>query len=165
MSFFGSLFGKKKSVQQKNEEDKKLLMDAIRSAEKIVHVFGEFIESPQYPGMNTIADTKILPYEKEVIKEALKLYMKVTKDEEYKKLLKTVYTFLADFQEGVGETNLGETPSTVPEIKDKNNMTEEEKLAILYLAKKWTEKRQEVAPFEEKVEKERELLALEVAKL
>ena len=57
--------------------------------------------------LGCIADTKKLPYDKEIIKTALILSFKLCDDPKTKEMIKVAYIGLADFQEGVGTVDVG----------------------------------------------------------
>jgi hypothetical protein len=48
-----------------------------------------------------------LPYPKEKIKEALIIGLGLTSDSQMREMIKVAYIHLADWQEGVGDTDLG----------------------------------------------------------
>ena len=72
----------------------------------IVQAYGKILEtSAPVPG--TVADASKLPYPKQQIKDAIVAALRSTDDPQMKEHLKVGYIQLADWQEGVGETNQG----------------------------------------------------------
>jgi hypothetical protein len=78
-------------------------------AEKIVRDYGAVLarlgltrSSDLTRGM--VADTRKLPHPKERIKEALIFALRSTKEPQTRDQLKSGYIFLANYQEGVGDT-------------------------------------------------------------
>ena len=99
MGLFGNLFGK--SCDQTTKP-------SISSAQalEIIQRYGKVIET-EAPTPGCIADAGKLPYPKSQIKEALVIGLRATKDPQTANALKICYLQLADWQEGVGESNLG----------------------------------------------------------
>jgi hypothetical protein len=98
MGLFSWLFGGKKSVPEEKT--------SVPEEKKIVSEFGAFLESNQ-PTPGTVADASKLPFPKDVIKESLVKCIKAEKDPQMKEVFQSAYIMLADWQEGVGETNVG----------------------------------------------------------
>ena len=77
-----------------------------QTAEKIIQAYGAVLQT-QAPTPGCVADTSKLPFPKEKIKAALIIGLKATTDQQTKEMLKVGYIQLADWQEGVGETDQG----------------------------------------------------------
>lgn len=151
--------------RKKESVDREKLARALECAEQMVFDFGEFVQTPEYPKPGSVADTNRLPYEKERLKAAFQLCITACRDEARKQLLKTVYSFLADFQDGVGKKDLGACIPEEPEARDPRKVSEEEYLLIKTSANNFLEDRQAASPFLAKVDAEREVLLAEVANL
>ena len=78
------------------------MVKTAANANKVVNAYGDFMQGDTFPKLGCIADTKKLPYDKEIIKTALILSFKICDDLETKEMLKVAYLGLADFQDGVG---------------------------------------------------------------
>ncbi len=75
-------------------------------AEKVIQAYGAYqAESAPVPG--TVADVSQLPYPKAKIKRAILIGLGAVQDIQQKEMLKVGFMLLADFQEGVGEKNIG----------------------------------------------------------
>lgn len=101
MGLLKKIFGRTQSTQDNNLEN------AIDGANKIVNDYGDFMQSVSFPAQGCLADTKKLPYNKEKIKKALIISIKFCDDSKMKEMLKVAYVGLADFQDGVGEEDIG----------------------------------------------------------
>jgi hypothetical protein len=75
-------------------------------AEKIIQAYGAVLQT-QAPPPGCVADTDKLPFPKQKIKAALIISLKATTDQRMREMLKVGYIQLADWQEGVGETDQG----------------------------------------------------------
>jgi len=102
----------KKQHSNVSEEDVLLAHDIASkkqysnvSDDDIVSAYGDFIyENHQ---LDLIWDVSKLPYPKEIIKDALiRIYVRETTTEEKKKSIGVCFTYLSQFQEGVGDEDL-----------------------------------------------------------
>ena len=98
MGIFSSLFG-----GNKKQSDSSM---SVERATEIAGAYGDVLEN-NAPVPGTFADTSKLPYPKPIIKQALTLLLKSNTDIQVKDHIKTAYLFLADWQEGIGSTNVG----------------------------------------------------------
>ena len=98
MGIFSSLFGGNKEPSDSSM--------SVEYATKIAGAYGNILEN-NAPVPGTFADTSKLPYPKPIIKQALTLLLKSNTDIQVKDHIKTAYLFLADWQEGIGSTNVG----------------------------------------------------------
>lgn len=88
----------------KSRNSKTSLTD--KEVEKIINRYGEVLQfSAPPPG--GVADVKKLPYSKEKIKAAILQAITVSNDKNLNESLKAAYVQLADWQEGVGEQDIG----------------------------------------------------------
>ena len=156
MDFLRKMFGGKQTKQELRTRR------ILTAADKIVNRYGAFMQSSTFPAPLCIADTKKLPYEKETIREALILLMRLCDDDNTKGFLKFGYVSLANFQDGVGETDLGLDLGKLPKVKniDFNDGNEvasaiKQTHAMMHSSDK----------FKEKVEKERLLLERGVSEI
>ncbi|GEM_PF-838412 len=72
----------------------------------VVQVYGDVLQTSK-PAPGTVADVSKLPYPKSTIKTALIAAIKSTEDAQMKEHLKAAFIMLADWQDGVGETDKG----------------------------------------------------------
>lgn len=77
-----------------------------QDAVKIIQIYGNVLET-QAPSPGCVADVSKLPFPKAKIKAALIMGLKKTNDQHMREMLKVGYTLLADWQEGVGDTDRG----------------------------------------------------------
>ncbi len=77
-----------------------------QEAVEIIQKYGAVMEH-QSPTPGCVADLSKLPYMKEQIKEALVIGLKADANPQMKEMLKVGYLQLADWQEGVGDTDQG----------------------------------------------------------
>ncbi|MBT4795879.1 MAG: hypothetical protein HON83_05575 [Candidatus Marinimicrobia bacterium] len=85
--------------------------------EIIVQAYGGVLEnSAPVPGC--VSDSKNLPYSKQEIKQALIAALKLSADPKIKEYLKTGYIGLADWQDGVGDSEQGLDVSTLDMSQD-----------------------------------------------
>jgi len=77
-----------------------------QEAEKIIQAYGAVLQA-KAPAPGRVADASKLPFPKERIKAALIFGLKATNDQQMKEILKVGYIQLADWQEGVGENDIG----------------------------------------------------------
>jgi len=77
-----------------------------KEAEKIIQSYGAVLQT-EAPQPGCVADTIKLPFPKEKIKAALIFGLKGTDDQQTKEMLKVGYIQLAEWQEGVGEIDVG----------------------------------------------------------
>jgi len=89
----------------------------------IVQGYGKVIETAR-PAPGTVADVNKLPYPKEQIKDALIVALRSADNPQEKEYLKTGYILLADWQEGVGESNIGLDLSNIDLNQDPNSLIE-----------------------------------------
>lgn len=128
----------------------------------IVNRYGAFMQSSAFPAPFCVADTKKLPYEKETIKGAFILLMRLCEDPKRKELLKYGYVSLANFQDGVGETDLGLDLEKLPKVKDIDFNDGKTVAAIIKEAHVMTHSADK---FKEKVEQERLVLEKDVTEI
>jgi len=122
----------------------------------IVQAYGKVMEtSPPAPG--SIADATKLPYTKKQIKDALIVALRNTDDPLMKEQLKVGYIMLADWQEGVGESNIGLDLSNI-DLKQGTNSQVEQLLEEYKGSENWGE-------WIEVVKKEGEVLKQELRDL
>jgi len=76
------------------------------TAMDIIEDYGEVLECSA-PSSGCVADVSKLPFPKGTIKAAIITALNHIDDEQMKQHLKTAYIALADWQEGVGETDQG----------------------------------------------------------
>ena len=98
MGIFKTLFGGNKEIPESTM--------SLDSATKIASAYGDILEN-NAPVPGTIADDSKLPYPKSVIKQALTILLHTNTDPQMKEHIKTAYLLLADWQVGVGQTNVG----------------------------------------------------------
>jgi hypothetical protein len=98
MSAFKSIF------EQNNTGD-----DSDMTFEKAADIAGSYSDVLEYsaPSPGTVADASKLPYPKALIKQAIILLLEINTDLQIKEQLIFAYLLLADWQEGVGNTNAG----------------------------------------------------------
>lgn len=77
----------------------------VARARAIVSAYSAILEKGPVPG--TVADASELPFPKETIKRALILLLTETENPKLRGQLKAAYTFLAEWQTGVGPVRLG----------------------------------------------------------
>ena len=123
------------------------------------HYGDGFMQDTAFPAPLCVADTKKLPYEKETLKEAFILLMRLCDDPKTKELLKYGYLSLASFQEGVGETDLGLDLERLPKVKDIDFNSGNEVARVINQTHTMMHSSDK---FKEKVEKERLLLERDV---
>jgi len=156
MDILKKIFGGK---QAKEESQTRQIIDA---ATKIVNHYGAFMQSSTFPAPLCIADTKTLPYEKDTIREALILLMRLCDDANTKQFLKFGYVSLANFREGVGETDLGLDFGKLPQVKDIDFNDGNEVARVIKQTHAMIHSSDK---FKEKVEKERLLLEKDVSEI
>ena len=98
MGIFSSLFGGNKEPSDSSM--------SVEYATKIAGAYGNILEN-NAPVPGTFADTSKLPYPKPIIKQALTLLLSSNTDMQINEHIKTAYLLLADWQEGIGPTNVG----------------------------------------------------------
>jgi len=99
MGFFSKIFG---SIDENKGEAQMSQQIAVR----IIQEYGAVMEHDS-PVPGCVADVSKLPYAKSRIKEALKIGLRATSDAQMREILKVGYLRLADWQEGVGESDIG----------------------------------------------------------
>ena len=75
-------------------------------AEKVIQAYGSYL-AVSAPVSGTVADVSRLPYSKAKIKRAILIGLGAVQDIQQKEMLKIGFMQLANFQEGVGEKNIG----------------------------------------------------------
>jgi hypothetical protein len=90
----------------------------------IVQAYGKILETSA-PAPGTVADVNKLPYTKQQIKEALIAVLRSTDDPQMKEYLKIGYIQLADWQEGVGESNQGLDLSNIDLNQDAKSLAQQ----------------------------------------
>jgi len=90
---------------------------------RVVQAYGKLLETSS-PVPGTVADVKKLPYPKLVIKKALVTAMRSTDDPKMKEHLKVGYIQLSDWQEGVGEIDLGLNMSALDMTQDTQSLAQ-----------------------------------------
>jgi hypothetical protein len=86
-------------------------------AEKVVQAYGAILQHSA-PAPGCVADISKLPYPKEQIKQALITALRLTKDAPVREQLKGGYVLLANWQPGVGSTDLGLDISRIDQTDD-----------------------------------------------
>ena len=104
--------------------------------------------------MRTIADTSKLPYPKNIIKQALIVLLNQNTDSQMLEYLKSSYWLLANWQDGVGPTNVGLELSNMDLTTDP-----------VELAKQVSDQSSDVQGWSEKVYAERLQLQAELKEL
>lgn len=90
----------------------------------IVQAYGKILETSA-PTPGTIADVDKLPYTKKQIKDALIAALRSTDDPQMKEHLKVGYIQLADWQEGVGNSNQGLDLSNIDLNQDTESLAQQ----------------------------------------
>lgn len=85
----------------------KKLLAAHGSLSKIASDYGAVLASSAAPAPLCIADARKLPHPKEEIKRALVYALRIAEDPHMRNALKICYISLANWQEGVGDTDVG----------------------------------------------------------
>lgn len=109
MGLIKYLFGRKKDYSESPM--------SLEQATEIVWAYGDVLENST-PAPGTVADTSRLPYSKPVIKQALIVMLQSVENPRIQEYLKTAYVLLADWQEGVGQTNNGRVHTNVDLLPD-----------------------------------------------
>jgi hypothetical protein len=120
MTLLKKLFKRASDSLKKNE--KELNADEVES---IVNAYGALLEKG-VPASGCVADVNKLPDTKERVMNALLMTMLSAVDPELKAALKFGFTNLANFQEGVGERDIGLDLSGI----DAKNMTKEDLIRL-----------------------------------
>jgi len=107
MGFLSNLFGNNEQKAAKTDDEKQKMIKLVNMSRECVGIFGDYMNSPNYPKEGNVADVNKLPVEKEALKTALKVVISTTSDEEMKENLKAAYMSLAYFQQGVGSKDIG----------------------------------------------------------
>ena len=107
----------------------------FQQAADIAGAYGDVLVSI-VPG--AIADASKLPHSKPIIKQALITLLKTNKDPQMIEHLKSSYWLLADWQDGVGQTNIGFDPSSIDITADPVELAKQ--LSAQSGNKEWTEK-------------------------
>ncbi|QYZ66994.1 MAG: hypothetical protein HPY30_13990 [Gammaproteobacteria bacterium (ex Lamellibrachia satsuma)] len=85
--------------------------------ETIVQEYGGVLENSA-PAPGCVSDSKNLPYSKQEIQQALIAALNLSTDPQIKEHLKTGYISLADWQDGVGDSDIGLDVSTLDMSQD-----------------------------------------------
>ena len=106
------LFGRTKTEQTTSDSltlaaAAKKILAAHTSLNKIASDYGAILASSAAPAPGCVADVCKLPHPKERIKEALVYAFRVIEDPQMRNALKICYISLANWQEGVGDTDIG----------------------------------------------------------
>src|SRR5713226_3225126 len=152
----------KKIFRGKQTKQESQMGQIVTAANKIVNHYGAFMRSSAFPAPFCVADTKKLPYEKQTIKEGFILLMRLCDDPKAKELLKVGYVSLANFQEGVSETDLGVDLRKLPNVKDIDFNDGNEVATVIKQTHAMIHSSDK---FKEKVEKERLLLERGVSEI
>jgi hypothetical protein len=132
MGLFKKLFG-----GQKRQESGLESVMTPSLAEKIIQDYGAILQSSA-PLPGCVADVSKLPHPRERIKEALVVDLESVTDPQMKESLKIGYLQLADWQEGVGESDVG-IHLTETDLSD-DPMKQAERIMNQHAeAKKWVE--------------------------
>jgi len=91
---------------------------------KIVSAYGKVMETSA-PALGTVADATKLPYPKQQIKDALIDVLRSTDDPQMKESIKIGYFMLANWQEGVGDNNIGLDLSKVDPEQDTETLAKQ----------------------------------------
>jgi len=154
MGILRKIFGGNQKAQEKQ------MPKTIAEINKIVNDYGDFMESPYFPAPGCIADTKKLPYDKKLIKVALVLSAKLCNDPKMKEMLKVAYVGLANFQDGVGEMDVGLDMRKFPNLQniDLNDRTQFESIS-----KKMDRMMEAYEQFKKKADEEHQALLMDIS--
>lgn len=112
MKLLNRLFGRTKTEQTASDSltlaaAAKKILAAHASLNKIATDYGAVLASSAAPAPGCVADARKLPHPKEHIKKALVYVLRVIEDPQMRNALKICYISLANWQEGVGDTDVG----------------------------------------------------------
>lgn len=116
---------------------------------KIIDAYG-IVMKTSLPAPGTVADVTKLPYPKQQIKDALIAGARSTDDSQNKEIVKYAYVELANWQENVGDSNIGFDLSNIDPNQDAKS-----------LAKQVLEESEGTKYWMDKVKKEQEVLKQE----
>jgi hypothetical protein len=154
MGILRKIFGGNQRAQEKQMEK------TIAGVNKIVNDYGDFMQSSAFPAPGCIADTKKLPYDKEIIKTALILSLKLCDDPEMKEMLKVAYVGLADFQDGVGLVDVGLDMRKLP---NPQNVDFNDRTKLESISKKMDRMMESFEQFKKKADEERQSLLRDIS--
>jgi len=153
MGILRKIFGGSQRAQEK------LMEKAIAGANKIVNDYGAFMQSSAFPAPGCIADMKKLPYDKEIIKTAFILLLKLCDDPEMKEALKTGYLGLADFQDGVGLVDVG---YDLRWLRNRQNIDFNDRNQREIISKQMVRMKESLEQFKQKADEERQSLLRDI---
>ena len=112
MKLLNRLFGRTKTTQAVSDSltlaaAAKKILAAHTSLNKIASDYGAVLASSAAPAPACVADARKLPHPKEDIKKALVYALRLVEDPQMRSALKICYISLANWQEGVGDTDVG----------------------------------------------------------
>lgn len=112
MKLLNRLFRRTKTEQSASDSltlaaAAKKILAAHAKLNKIASDYGAVLASSAAPAPGCVADAGKLPHRKEHIKEALVYALRVIEDPQMRNALKICYVSLANWQEGVGDTDVG----------------------------------------------------------
>lgn len=118
MKLLNRLFGRTKTTQAVSDSltltaAVKKILEAHASLNQIVNDYGATLASSAAPWPGCVADARKLPHSKEDIKRALMYFLLTVEDSQLRSALKICYTSLAQWQEGVGDTDVGFASSKI----------------------------------------------------
>ena len=128
-----NFFTKKNAPKPKtglSPDEKVQATEMVKMAQNIVSDFADFMQTPEYPAPGCIADTSKLPHKKELLQGSFKLLIKASKDGEYRQALMASYVNLADFQDNVGNEDVGFNASKYAGVLGRLDLQKPEDLAI-----------------------------------
>lgn len=112
MKLLNRLFGRTKTEQTASDSltpaaAAKKILAAHTSLTQIASDYGAVLASSAAPAPLCVADARKLPHPKEDIKKALVYALRIVEDPQMRSALKICYISLAQWQEGVGDTDVG----------------------------------------------------------
>jgi hypothetical protein len=112
MKLLNRLFGRTKTAQPASDSltlaaAAKKIHAAHASLNKIASDYGAVLASSTAPMPGCVADVCKLPHPKEEIKKALVYALRIVEDPKMRNALMICYISLANWQEGVGDTDVG----------------------------------------------------------
>ena len=90
-----------------NPDSKESIEEKARQVMTVINTYGAFLMSEKAPAAGCIADTSKLPFPKALIKAALMVGIRTSSSSEAATHLTHGYYQLANFQDGVGEHDVG----------------------------------------------------------
>jgi hypothetical protein len=88
-------------------DSKESLEEKMRQVMTVINAYGAFLMSEKAPAPGCIADTSKLPFPKALLKAALMVGIRTSNSPEATTILAHGYYQLANFQDGVGEIDVG----------------------------------------------------------